>query len=84
MERNHEFIRQILPKGSSFELLTQQQVGLVLSHINSYARPSLGDRSPFQVFAFLHGRDTLDKLLRLVCQTQIDPEKIVLKPSLLG
>ena len=27
--------------------------------------------------------DTLDKLLRLVCQTKIDPEKIVLKPSLL-
>lgn len=83
VERNHEFLRQILPKGSSFDLLTQQQVGLIMSHINSYARPSLGDRSPFQVFAFLHGRDTLDKLLRLVCQTQIDPDKIVLKPSLL-
>lgn len=83
VERNHELIRLIRPKGSSFDDLTQQKVGLMMSHINSYARPSLGDRSPFEVFAFLHGQDSLDRLLRLVCQTQILPENIVLKPSLL-
>ncbi|MGN0324177.1 MAG: IS30 family transposase [Oliverpabstia sp.] len=83
VERNHELIRLIRPKGSSFDDLTQQKVGIMMSHINSYARPSLGDRSPFEVFAFLHGQDTLDKLLRLVCQTPISPENIVLKPSLL-
>lgn len=83
VERNHEFIRLICPKGCSFDNLTQQQVGLMMSHINSYARPSLGNRSPFEVFAFLHGKDTLDKLLRLVCQTEIALEDVVLKPSLL-
>lgn len=83
VERNHELIRLICPKGSSFENLTQQKVGLMMSHINSYARASLSDRSPMEVFAFLHGQDTLDKLLRLVCQTPIPPENILLKPSLL-
>ena len=81
MEDERQLLLRIIDDQNA--LLTQQQVGLIMSHINSYARPSLGDRSPFQVFAFLHGKDTLDKLLRLVCQTQIDPDKIVLKPSLL-
>lgn len=83
VERNHEYIRLILPKGSSFEDLTQAKVGLMMSHINSYPRASLGDKSPFEVFTYIHGQDTLDKLLRLVCQTKIDPVNIVLKPSLL-
>lgn len=57
VERNHEFIRLIRPKGASFDDLTQEKVGLMMSHINSYVRPSLGGRSPFEVFAFLHGQD---------------------------
>lgn len=83
VERNHEYIRLILPKGSSFDELTQEKVGLMMSHINSYPRASLGDRSPFEVFAYIHGQETLDKLSRLVCQMKIEGEKIVLKPSLL-
>lgn len=83
VERNHEFLRLICPKGSSFDNLTRQKVGLMMSHINSYARPSLGNRSPFEVFAFLHGQETLERLSRLVCQAPIPPENIVLKPSLL-
>lgn len=83
VERNHEFIRLILPKGSSFDELTQEDVGRVMSHINSYSRPSLGDKSPFQIFAFLHGQHCLDALLRLSCQTIIRPENIVLKSSLM-
>ena len=84
VERNHEFIRMILPKGSSFDKLSQNDIGRVMSHINSYSRPSLGDKSPFQTFAFLHGQKCLDTLLRLSCQTIIQPDMIILKPSLLG
>lgn len=57
VERNHEFIRLIRPKGASFDDLTQEKVGLMMSRINSYVRASLGDRSPLEVFAFLHGQD---------------------------
>lgn len=84
VERNHEFIRLIRPKGSSFDDLTQEKVGLMMSHINSYARPSLGNRSPFDAFAYLYGQAALTSLLRLTCQTVISPEDIILKPSLLA
>lgn len=35
VELNHEFIRRILPKGYSFDGLTQEDINLVMSHINS-------------------------------------------------
>lgn len=41
-ERNHEFIRYISPKGKSFDSLTQKDVDLIFSHINSTPRKSLG------------------------------------------
>lgn len=83
VERNHEFIRTILPKGTSFDNLTQEKVNLMMSHINSYARPSLGNRSPFEMFAFLYGQNMLDALLHLLCLSVITPENIILKPRLL-
>lgn len=83
VERNHEFIRRILPKGSSFDDLTQEDINLLLSHINSYARASLGDKSPFQVFAYQYGRELTDNLLRLLCLKEIPANEIMLKPKLL-
>ena len=83
IERNHEFIRLIRPKGSSFDDLTQEKVGLMMSHINSYSRPSLGDRTPFEAFAFMYGQECLDRLLRLTCQTVIAPNEVCLTPNLL-
>lgn len=37
-EVNHELLRRILPKGTSFDDLTQNDVNLIMSHINSYKR----------------------------------------------
>lgn len=37
-EANHELIRRILPKGTSFYDLTQTDINLMMSHINSYKR----------------------------------------------
>ena len=48
-ERNHEYIRCVLPKGSSFDALTQADMDRVLSHVNSYARPGLDNRRPVDV-----------------------------------
>lgn len=58
----HEFIRRILPKGSSFDDLVQKDISLIMSHINSYKRKKLNDRSPLQLFSFLHGGEVLKKL----------------------
>lgn len=80
IEVTHEFIRRILPKGTSFKALTQGQVDLMMSHINSYSRKKLNDRSAYQMFSFFYGKDTLDRLnIR-----SIDANEITLKPELLA
>lgn len=79
VELNHEFVRKFLPKGASFDNLSQADIDLMMSHINSYSREKLGDKSPFDVFGFIYGYDVLEKLgIR-----RIQPNKILLKPSLL-
>ena len=35
IEKNHEFIREVLPKGTSFDVLTQNYCNLLMCHINS-------------------------------------------------
>ena len=79
VELNHEFIRKILPKGRSFDDLSQSDISLMMSHINSYSREKLNDKSPFDMFGFLYGYDILEKL----CIHRIPTNKILLKPALL-
>ena len=35
IEKNHEFIRYVLPKGSSFKNITQEDCNLIMNNINS-------------------------------------------------
>jgi len=80
VELNHEFLRRILPKGTSFDNLVQEDINLIISHINSYSREKLNNKAPFDMFAFLFGHTVLEKLgLR-----KISPNDILLKPSLLS
>jgi len=78
-ERNHEFIRCVLPKGSSFDALTQADADRVLSHVNSYARPGLGNRRPVDVFEKRFGR--VAATLGIV---RVAPREVELRPSLLA
>ena len=80
LERNHEIVREILPKGVSFDALTQEQAYLALSHVNAYVRLAQGDRTPFEVFEFLYGEGTAAKLHI----AKVDPKEVVLKPRLVG
>ena len=79
IEVNHELIRRILPKGSSFDDLTQEDVNRMMDHINSYKRKKLNNRSPYEAFGFYYGETVLAKL---GC-THVSPGEIILKPSLL-
>lgn len=80
IERNHELVREILPKGVSFDPLTQEQAYLALSHVNAYVRYAQGDRTPFDVFEFLYGEGTAEKLHI----AKINPKEVILKPHLVG
>ena len=59
-ENNHEMIRRIIPKGEYIRQYTQEQIDLMMSHINSYARKKLGNKSPYEVFEFQYGKKCLD------------------------
>lgn len=80
IERSHEFIRSILPKGSSFDSISLQQCSLINSHINSYRRDSLQGRSPYEAFAWLYGED----ILELLNVHKIDADEVTLTPRLLS
>jgi IS30 family transposase len=79
VELNHEFIRRILPKGTSFDNLNQLDINLMMSHINSYSREKLNDKSPFELFGFLYGKEVLN----LLGLRKIPANEILLKPELL-
>ena len=80
IENNHEFIRRILPKGTSFDHLTQEgDIRLMLNHINSYKRKKLNNKSPYETFAFLNG----EEVLRRLGAELISPHDITLKPEIL-
>ncbi len=75
-ENNHEMIRRCIPKGTDLGEYSQAQISLMMSHINSYARGSLGDRSPYEMFAFQYGEGVLETLgIR-----RIPPDEINLTP----
>jgi IS30 family transposase len=78
-ENNHELIRRIVRKGLPFEPYAQEDIALMMNHVNSYARKTLGRRSPYETFQFLHGADALKKLGAAF----IPPDEITLHPSLL-
>ena len=79
IENNHELVRRILPKGHSFDKLTQADIDRMMNHINSYRRPKLGDKSPFEAFAFHHGTELFEKL----GLAPVEPNCVILKPRLL-
>lgn len=61
-EVTHEMIRRVLPKGTSFDNLTQEDIDLMMSHINSYTRKKLGNQSAYRLFSSFYGKDLLTKL----------------------
>ena len=61
IEKNHEYIRYILPKGSSFAGLSQDDCYLIASHINSVPRVSLNNNSPYDFAKLFLKVDNINK-----------------------
>ena len=79
IEKNHTVLRAILPKGTSFDQLTQKDVNLVISHVNSLKREEFQGKSAYDVFTFTFGEDIA---ALLGCQF-VKPEDTHLSPDLL-
>ena len=78
-ERNHEFIRYVIPKGRSLDGLTQAKVETLFSHINSYVRGSNENRTPFDLMAARFG----EGFMEAIGIRRIPAKEVCLKPSLL-
>lgn len=80
IENNHHYIRYILPKGRSFDNLSQEEIDVISSHINSTAREVLNYDIPIDRAIKEFGKSTIQKLQIM----KIDPDNIILKPMLLN
>ena len=79
IEAGHRLIRKIMPKGKSMNGLTQKDINLMMCHINSYARKSLGGQTPFEVFSKIHG----NKMAKMLGIRLISPDEVTLTPTLI-
>lgn len=79
LEKNHEYIRLVIPKGKSLEPYTAQDATMLMNHINSEARDRLNGCTPFKLSQLLLN-DRLHKVLYL---EEIAPDDVTLCPELL-
>ena len=77
VETNHRFIRRYLPQGVSFDHLTQKDINLMMSYINSVKRDYLDERSPFEC---LTQREL--RVVKMLGLKPIEPDDVILKPSI--
>ena len=79
IEKNHEYIRYVLPKGSSFDNLTQEKVNILMSNINSTSRDTLNGRTPYDANLLIIGEEIIEKLGVI----KIEADEVNLSPKLL-
>lgn len=80
VEKNHEYIRYVIPKGKSLNKYKQTDIDLMMSHINSTAREVLNFAVPYDMANIYLGLGTLDKLNIY----KVLPDNIILKPYLIN
>ena len=79
IEKNHEYIRYVIPKSQSLDHYKQRDACVLMNHINSEARDSLNGCTPFRLSKMLLN----NRLHRLLCLQEIPGDQVHLKPSLL-
>lgn len=77
-EKNHEYIRYYLPKGTSFIGLDQKKVTLMMSHINSIKRKELNGRCPFELLSTGELND-----MKKLGYKHIPPQDVILDAKLI-
>ncbi len=78
-ERNHELVRYVIPKGVSLDSLTQGKVSLLFPRINSYARESNQNKTPYDLMVGRFGAEFMEA----IGIKRVRAADVCLKPSLL-
>ena len=82
IEKNHEYIRYVIPKGTSMDNYTQQDITKMINHINSTARDSLNGHTPYELAKILMDKEVLKKLnLKMVPASEIQLQPNLLKKN---
>lgn len=80
IEKNHEYIRYIVPKGKSFNNFTQAHVELIMNHINSTSRENLNNHTPMEIARLLFPLE----LINLFNLKTISANNVCLTPKLIS
>lgn len=82
VENTHRLLRWVLPKRTNLTQLgleTQNDLDLIFSHINSYKRENLKNKSAYELMEFYYNAE----VLRALHIHRVSPDKIILKPDLI-
>jgi len=79
IEKNHTLFRDIAPKGTSFDALTQKDLSVIFSHINSVKRKKLFGKTPYEIFTAFFGSNFAD----LISIYPVKQDEVIQTPKLL-
>ena len=87
VENTHNYVRDIIPNEIDLSDLTQEDLNLMFSHINSTPRKIYNGKTPYEIFTFLYGtKDNPNRgkeILELLNIKEIKRDEVVLKPYLI-
>ena len=73
IEKNHEYIRYVLPKKNSFEHLTKEDIKLLEDNINNIPRDILGGKTPYELT-----KEKFPELIKRIGSNYIQPDDVTL------
>ena len=73
IEINHEYIRRVLPKGTDFSKLTNEEVKRLQDNINAIPRKSLNDNTPYNLT-----KEKYPELIKSLNCSYIAPDDVTL------
>ena len=79
IEKNHEYIRYVIPRGKTFKGYTQEDMTLIANHINSTIRAGLNYKSPYDLVE----TEDMKKLLEVLNMSPVAADEVCLSPKLL-
>ncbi len=78
IEVTHEYIRKYIEQGKDLDLYSQEQINLMMNHINNTKRKKLDGNTPYNLMVKKFGVEPIKKLGFYY----IEPKDIILNPNL--
>lgn len=80
VEKNHEYIRYVIPRGKSLNKYESEDITLLMNHINSIKRKSLENKCPYELVD--PSDEDMQRLMYVMKMHLIPPDEVHLKPDL--